>query len=121
MKQEEQIELIKPFMYCYMGSGMLTNEYDETVAIIMAKNTLEALEKANQLQSKWIDVSIEPEFGGEYNVVYDLEDGGELVVSTMDYDKITKQWMDTRGANNPIHTVKLWKKLPDKPISTTEA
>ena len=41
--EEELIELIKPYMYCYMGSGMLTNEYDETVAIMMAKNTLEAL------------------------------------------------------------------------------
>lgn len=60
----------------------------------------------------WIDVSIEPEFGGEYNVVYDLLDGEELVVSTMDYDKTTKLWMDTRGANIPIHTVKLWKELP---------
>lgn len=37
------IELIKPYMYCYMGSGMLTNEYDESVAIMMAKNTLNAL------------------------------------------------------------------------------
>lgn len=61
---------------------------------------------------KWIDVSVEPKFGGEYNVVYDLEDGGELVVSTMDYDKTTKLWMDTRGANIPIFTVKKWQELP---------
>lgn len=39
----ELIELIKPFMYCYIGSGMLTNEYDESVAVMMAKNTLNAL------------------------------------------------------------------------------
>lgn len=121
MKKEEQIELIKPFMYCYMGSGMLTNDYDEGVAVMMAKNALEALEKANQLQNKWISVDIEPEFGGEYNVVYDLEDGdSELVVTTLMYCKIEKLWRDERGANYLVNTVKLWQPLPDKPILTTE-
>lgn len=66
-------------------------------------------------EQEWISVDIEPEFGGEYNVVYDLEDGGELVTSTMDYEKLTKLWMDTRGANIPIHTVKLWMPLPNLP------
>lgn len=36
-KAQELIEKMKPFVYCFMGSGMLTNDYDERVAVSMAK------------------------------------------------------------------------------------
>lgn len=36
-KVQELINLYKPHMYCYLGSGMLTNDYDESVVIHNAK------------------------------------------------------------------------------------
>lgn len=36
-KAEELISKLKPSMYCYMGSGMLSNKYDEGVALHNAK------------------------------------------------------------------------------------
>lgn len=36
-KAKELIEMFNPFMYCYLGSGMLTNTYDEDVALHNAK------------------------------------------------------------------------------------
>lgn len=36
-KALELIEKMKPYVYCYMGSGMLTNDYDERTAIKCAK------------------------------------------------------------------------------------
>ena len=38
--KEQAVKLVlryKPFVYCYMGSGMLSNTYDEDVALNMAK------------------------------------------------------------------------------------
>jgi hypothetical protein len=65
----------------------------------------------------WIDVTNRlPEVGGEYNVLYDLQDGiKELVVTTMDFDWREKKWYDTRGANIEITTVKKWMNLPEPP------
>lgn len=37
-KAKQLIEKFKPSMYCYMGSGMLTNSYDEGVATSNAIN-----------------------------------------------------------------------------------
>lgn len=36
-KARELIEKLLPNVYCYLGSGMLTNEYSEEVALINAK------------------------------------------------------------------------------------
>lgn len=36
-KAHKIVEKMKPYVYCYMGSGMLTNTYDEKVATITAK------------------------------------------------------------------------------------
>lgn len=36
-KAQELIAKFKPYMYCYMGSGMLTNDYDEGTTIAFAK------------------------------------------------------------------------------------
>jgi hypothetical protein len=72
---------------------------------------------------KWVNVDQEPEFGGEYNVLYDLSDGGNPVVSTMDFDKNEHKWFDTRGANIECTTVLKWMPLPASPSigSTTQA
>ena len=36
-KAKELVSKLKPHMYCFMGSGMLTNTYDEQVALSEAK------------------------------------------------------------------------------------
>lgn len=36
-KALELIEFFKPLVYCYMGSGMLSNNYDEKVVLENAK------------------------------------------------------------------------------------
>ena len=36
-KAERLIKQFIPYMYCYMGSGMLSNDYDEKVALKYAK------------------------------------------------------------------------------------
>ncbi len=36
-KAEELVDKYKPFVYCYMGSGMLSNDYDENVVFRNAK------------------------------------------------------------------------------------
>jgi hypothetical protein len=67
----------------------------------------------------WISAEIEPKMSGEYNVLYDLEDGEpELVVTTMDYCTVEKVWRDTRGIGNICNTVKMYKSLPKPPIQT---
>jgi hypothetical protein len=36
-KAEELVNKFKPFVYCYMGSGMLSNTVDDDVVLMMAK------------------------------------------------------------------------------------
>lgn len=36
-KAEELILLFTPYMYCYMGSGMLTDDYDRNIVLDFAK------------------------------------------------------------------------------------
>lgn len=36
-KAKELVEKFIPNVYCYLGSGMLTNEYSEEVALVNAK------------------------------------------------------------------------------------
>jgi len=67
----------------------------------------------------WISVEVEPKMSGEYNVLYDLEDGEpELVVTTMDYSTVDKVWRDTRSIGDICNTVKMYKSLPKAPIQT---
>lgn len=37
-KATELVEKFKPYVYCYLRSGMLTNTYDEGVAMMQAKS-----------------------------------------------------------------------------------
>ncbi|AQW91295.1 hypothetical protein [Elizabethkingia anophelis] len=68
-KANELIEKFLPKMYCYMGSGMLTNTYDEGVAkgnavecaIICANQTLSELESAGITDIFWKEVKSELE------------------------------------------------------------
>lgn len=46
MTKEELIQQIKPYMYCYMGSGMLTDDYDDEVATKSAEKVLEIVSKS---------------------------------------------------------------------------
>lgn len=62
--------------------------------------------------NNWIDVSVEPEFGDEYNVVYDLQDGGIPLTTTMEYDKVEKVWKDVIGSGGICNTVISWQPLP---------
>lgn len=70
----------------------------------------------------WVGVGTPPREGGEYNVIYDLEDGGEPVVTTMDYyiplprnDDKKEGWYDVRGVGDKCETVLYWKDLPSVP------
>ena len=36
-KAKELVDKFMPYMYCYMGSGMLSNDYDINVALSYAK------------------------------------------------------------------------------------
>jgi hypothetical protein len=36
-KAKELVNKYSPYVYCYMGSGMLSNSYDDTVIIMNAK------------------------------------------------------------------------------------
>lgn len=143
-KQDEQLsaeKILKDFttnffFYWYNKSGSNTYQgYDEfikepkykehfDILINSIKSTedkkrIAELEKElsdvkSKADAKWIDVSIEPEYGGEYNVLYDLEDGEtELIVTTLMYCKLEKTWRDERGANYIVNTVKKWQYLPE--------
>ena len=46
-KAKELIEKFIPNVYCYLGSGMLTNEYSEEVALVNAKK--QALTCVNEI------------------------------------------------------------------------
>lgn len=37
-KARELVEKFKPFMYCYIGSGMLSNDYNEKIVLHNAKD-----------------------------------------------------------------------------------
>jgi hypothetical protein len=37
IKAKELVEKFKPYMYCYRGSGMLSNDYDEKIVMDYAK------------------------------------------------------------------------------------
>lgn len=65
-KAEELIEKYKPYMYCYMGSGMLSNTYDEEVVLDFAKKcTIIAVDEVIK-QWEYIDTYL-ADLGGELN------------------------------------------------------
>lgn len=69
-----------------------------------------------KIENSWISIEKElPEFTDEYNVVWDLQDGGEPLTTTMEYDSINKKWIDIINNRIECFTVLYWQKLP-KPI-----
>lgn len=67
--------------------------------------------------TEWNDNSkIKPPIGGEYNVVWKLDDGQYPVTSSMDWDAIKKVWTDPRCNDCEVHNdVLYWKELPEPP------
>lgn len=64
----------------------------------------------------WTDNDImKPPIGDEYNVIWELGDGGEPLVTTMDYDAREKRWVDTRGGGKGDTEPKVlyWSDLPN--------
>jgi len=74
-KANELIEKMKPYMYCYMGSGMLTNTYDEDVANNFAKRcALITVEEVIDTESKnWLSAKREDLIGFWKDVKTELE------------------------------------------------
>lgn len=57
-KAKELMSNFRPYMYCYIGSGMLTNDYNEKVVLDYAKHcSLICVEEI--IKSKPIDNSLE--------------------------------------------------------------
>ena len=46
---------------------------------------------------KYNSMSTPPKLGGEYLVIWDLQDGGEPCVASMDYDAQQNKWSDPRS------------------------
>ncbi len=70
------------------------------------------------METKWIEFNKrKPKKGGEYNVVWNIGDGKYPIVTTMDYDAITKKWTDVICNNMPVKDkiVLYWAKLPKPP------
>jgi len=59
----------------------------------------------------------QPEFGGEYQVVWNIEDNEYPVVTCMDWDSIEKVWTDPRGVEGSSmnDVVLYWKNLDEPP------
>lgn len=59
-KAEHIVNSILPNMYCYLGSGMLTNDYNKEVATERALNTAKIIfgefSAAGMLDDYWIGV-----------------------------------------------------------------
>ena len=65
---------------------------------------------------EWINVNDKfPKLNDEYLVVWDLEDGGHPVVSSMDFDVKRKCFIDPRGTNEPVDGILFWGEYPPPP------
>jgi len=103
---------------CFISGNNLPAAENESEQRIWAHNFINTL-PSPPVKDDWVSVNTPPNVGGEYNVVWDLEDDGEPVTSTMEYDAINKIWVDTRGANTECKTVLLYQPLPHPPKDKT--
>lgn len=63
----------------------------------------------------WISVKDRlPELGEEYNVVWDLKDGGEPLTTTVEWDSIRKIWFDETYPDG-YKDILFWQPLPPPP------
>ena len=66
-KSNEIIENFKPYMYCYLGSGMLSNSYDKDIelnnakrcALLMVNQIIELDDFSTEGREYWQAVKIE--------------------------------------------------------------
>lgn len=54
-KAKELVQSFLPNVYCYVGSGMLTNDYDKNIALDYAKNcaNITVIELINETTAIW--------------------------------------------------------------------
>lgn len=76
-KISELIEMFLPHMYCYLGSGMLTNTYDEDIALHNAKTCVSYYIRG--MVEQWDNYhTVNPTELAEMNLKYWLELRKEL-------------------------------------------
>lgn len=79
----------------------------------------EVFELIQQFQPEgdgWVKCSdMLPEFGGDYNVVLELNDGGEPVSGIMEFDGVHKKWLYP-GTDCLCSDVTHWRELPQPPL-----
>jgi len=66
----------------------------------------------------WKSSKRKPKLGGEYNVVWVLDDGGYPVSTTLEYCSIKKQWTDVISNSKSIvddNKVLFWDYIPKPP------
>ena len=92
-KEEKLIEDLKPYMYCYMGSGMLSNDYDEKIVLENAKKCVEIFELYSQQVAKeaaadgWVSVEDRPLFTKDEKGIWTCtEDGDKPFIAAVPYN-----------------------------------
>jgi len=98
----------------------IINKYDVWNApgeeVLPVTDVLSIAEEAYQLGvPKWVSITDAlPEYGGEYNVVLDLQDGGSPVSGIMEFDGVKNIW-NYPGTNVECTDVTHWMELPLPP------
>ena len=88
-KASELVAKFLPMMYCYLGSGMLTNDYDEVVA---KTNAIEcAIITVDEAIEQW-----------EYIDTYLADMGGELNPNLKYWYYVKHEILKLKYANNQI-------------------
>lgn len=93
------------------------NYYDDEGNCLFYYESVESIaEEAYQLGvPKWVSITDAlPEYGGEYNVVLDLQDGGSPVSGIMEFDGVKNIW-NYPGTNVECTDVTHWMELPLPP------
>jgi len=73
LKAKELVEKFKPFVYCYSGSGMLTNTMDDGVILDFAKRC--AVESVDEILNHINEISnIQYHFGKSIAYWKDVQD-----------------------------------------------
>lgn len=66
----------------------------------------------------WMKVETPPKLGGEYQVVWNLDDNEYPLVTCMDYDMKSNIWIDPRSTDSPKNDcVLFWKELDPPPVN----
>lgn len=73
--------------------------------------------KTKVTYSYWRSIKRAPKYGGEYIVVWRIQDGGYPMTTMMVYDAIEKTWTDPQNPNGGDQTddILLWTHMPKAP------